>query len=155
MAGTSPPRTRFVLWGAALLAAVAFGAAIHWAQQAPEGPVAVPLDRVACARCGMLVSEAPFSGQLHTQSGDVLFYDDPGCLLLDAQQRGEQVRAHWFHDAGSERWLSGEEVAFARVDPTPMGYGLAAHPRGEGLLDRGRALDFARARDVERRGAQP
>jgi hypothetical protein len=103
----------------------------------------------------MLVSEASFSGQMHTQNGDVLFYDDPGCLLLDAQQRGEQVRGHWFHDTDSERWLSAEDVAFAQIDPTPMGYGLAAHPRGEGLLDGERALEFARARDAERRGEQP
>jgi len=148
-------RSRFARWSLVALAAFAFAAAIHWAQRAPEGPVSVPLDRVACAHCGMLVSEAAFSGQLHTRNGDVLFYDDPGCLLLDAEQRGEDVRAHWFHDAGSERWLSAEEVGFAPADPTPMGYGLAAHPRAEGLLDRERALELARARDAARRGAQP
>jgi len=148
-------RSRLVPWALAALAALAFAAAIHWAQRAPDGPVSVPLDRVACARCGMLVSEAEFSGQLHTQNGDVLFYDDPGCLLLDAEQRGEDVRAHWFHALDSLRWLSAEEVGFALLDPTPMGYGLAAQLRGEGLLDREHALEHARARDAGRQRERP
>jgi hypothetical protein len=66
-----------------------------------------------------------------------------------------RVYAHWFRDLDSERWLSGEEAAFTPIDPTPMGYGLAARPRGEGELDRAGALAQALARDTARRRSPP
>lgn len=159
MAGTSgvpdAGRARLVRAGIALLAAGALALAISLAQRAPEGPLDVPLDRVACARCGMLVSEASFAGQLHTRQGDVLFYDDPGCLLLDLEARGDAVAAHWFHDHDSARWLAAEEVGFARVEPSPMGYGLAARARAPELLDAAQALAQARERDAARVGSAP
>lgn len=135
--------------------AVAALAALAASACRDDGPVPVPFDRVACARCGMLVSDARFAGQLHTRSGEVLFYDDPGCLLLHAEERADAVRALWFHAQDAERWIPAEEVAFARTDPTPMGYGLGARARGEGLLDRPAALAWARARDAGRREAAP
>jgi hypothetical protein len=102
----------------------------------------------------MLVSDASFAGELRTEGGEVLFYDDPGCLLLAASERRD-VRAVWFHEHGGERWLSAEEVAFVRSEPTPMGYGLAARPRGQGELDRDAALAYAQARDAARRSSSP
>ena len=151
MAGARANRVWMGL-AAALLLLAGLALAFFVAQRPPDGPVEVPLDRVACARCGMLVSEIAFAGQLHTREGEVLFYDDPGCLLLDAVERAAQARAHWFHAHGSERWLSAEEVSFTRAEPTPMGYGLAAQPRGEGPLDPAAALALARAREASLEG---
>jgi hypothetical protein len=122
---------------------------------APEGPLPVPLDRVACARCGMLVGDARFAGQIHTQGGEVLFYDDPGCLPLHAEERRDDLRAHWFHAQDGERWIPGDEAAFAQGEATPMGYGLGARAPGVGPLDRAAALALARAREAARREAAP
>lgn len=139
----------------AVLAVGALGAAAYLAQRGPSGPVEVPLDRVACARCGMLVGEIGFAGQLHLRSGEVRFYDDPGCLLLDADERADELGALWFHAHDAERWLSAEEVRFERMEPTPMGYGLAALAAGEGRLDRAAALAHARAREAARLSERP
>jgi copper chaperone NosL len=90
------------------------------------GPAAVAYDRVACAHCRMLVSDPRFAAQLLLADGEVLYFDDPGCLLLERARLRRPVRAAWFHDSAGEGWLAEREVAFARGYPTPMGYGLAA-----------------------------
>ena len=88
-------------------------------------------DRVACARCHMLVSDPAFAAQLHTPAGEVLFFDDPGCLLLHrAEARDPEARA-FFHDSRGAHWLSEAEVGFVAVDETPMDHGLAAVARAE------------------------
>ena len=139
----------------AVLATGALAAALYLAPHGSAGPVEVPLDRVACARCGMLVSEIGFAGQLRTRSGEVRFYDDPGCLLLDAEEHADDPSAVWFHAHDAERWLSAAEVGFERTEPTPMGYGLAARAAGEGRLDRAAALAHARAREAARLSERP
>lgn len=102
---------------------------------APGGPVEVPLDAAACARCRMLVSDLSFAGQLHTPEGEVRFFDDPGCLLLhlhDLQARGEldalepAVARAWVHHLEAERWIPLAEARFVPVPRSPMGYGLGA-----------------------------
>jgi copper chaperone NosL len=124
---------------AALLAA--FGAAAWWLARPQEGPAEVAYDRVACAHCRMLVSEPRFAAQLRRGTGEVLFYDDPGCLLLHRLQLADPEAHAWFHDSRSDRWLDDEQVAFVRVTESPMGYGFAAVPRGtEGAEDGGAAL---------------
>jgi hypothetical protein len=104
---------------------------------APEGPAPVAWDRVACAHCRMLVSDPRFAAQLQLTSGEVLFYDDPGSLLLDRATRGRPARAAWFHDSAGEGWLAESEVTFASGAETPMGYGYAAVRTGsvDGALD--------------------
>jgi copper chaperone NosL len=97
---------------------------------APEGPSEVAWDRVACAHCRMLVSDPRFAAQLLLESGELLFYDDPGCLLLDRAARARRARAAWFHDSAGEGWLAESEVAFVPGAETPMGYGYAAVRNG-------------------------
>lgn len=115
---------------AALLAVAGFAALLWRVAAAPSGPVEPAWDKVACARCHMLVSDPGFAAQLHTASGEVRFYDDPGCLLLAraeapaAEPRGEV----WFHDSSGESWLAEREARFVPATPTPMGHGLAALP---------------------------
>lgn len=117
-------RERFVrpLLAVALAVAVAF-VLLRLAAPA-QGPVEPAWDRVACARCGMLVSDPAFAAQLHAASGEVFFFDDPGCLLLERAESAEPHTATWFHT--SEGWLPDAEVGFVRAPQTPMGYGFAA-----------------------------
>lgn len=110
---------------AAVLAALAFLLA-----RPGDGPAPVPWDRVACAHCRMLVSDPRFAAQLLLADGEVLHYDDPGCLLLGRAALARPVRAAWFHDSASERWLPEAEVAFVSGARTPMGYGFAAVAKG-------------------------
>jgi copper chaperone NosL len=120
---------RRVLPLAAALAVVAGAGLLLWRAAAPpSGPVEVPWDRVSCAHCRMLVSDPRYAGQLHTPAGEVLFFDDPGCLLLHGAGR-ESARAVFFRDSRAERWLAAAEVGFVRVPETPMGYGFAAVAR--------------------------
>lgn len=134
-------------------AGLAFAAALLGLACAPgDGPVEPVWDATPCARCGMLVSEPRFAAQIHTPSGEVLHFDDPGCALLRAEERPADVRSLWFHEIEGERWLRGEETAFLSVEPTPMGYGLGAVAAGSaGALARGEALAQARGRDAARR----
>lgn len=124
---TEPRRLRWFL----ALAGAALVLALFRLAAPPSGPVEPAWDRVACARCHMLLSDPRFAAQLHTAGGEVRFFDDPGCLLLyRADAPDPQARA-WFHDSKSERWLPDAEVGFVRVDETPMGHGLAAVARAE------------------------
>jgi hypothetical protein len=96
----------------------------------PAGPVEPAWDRVACARCHMLVSDPRFAAQLHTNAGEVLFYDDPGCALLARAEAAEAPAALWFHDSAGAAWLAERDVRFVPAAETPMGHGFAALAAG-------------------------
>ena len=130
------------LRGLVLVAVLAaLGAAAWWLARPGHGLAEVAYDRAACAHCRMLVSEPRFAAQLRRASGEVLFYVDPGCLLLHRVALADAGSQAWFHDSQSEAWLGDADVAFVRVPETPMGYGFAAVPRGtEGAEDGAAAL---------------
>jgi copper chaperone NosL len=110
----------------------------------PDQPVPIVWNREPCAHCRMLVGEPAFAAQLVTRGGDVLAFDDPGCLFHYLEEQRPDVHRMWFHDSTAERWLTPEEVGFVRGAQTPMNYGLAAVPVATpGAL----ALDAARRRD--------
>ena len=92
----------------------------------PEGPQPIAWDREPCAHCRMLISDAAFAAQLHTEDGTVESFDDPGCLFARLDARQPRVHALWFHHLREDRWLPGDGVAFARVAPTPMDFGFGA-----------------------------
>lgn len=150
--------TRSLATGVALLATLAVGLyilEILRAQAPPEGPVSVPWDRAVCARCRMLVSDPSFAAQLHTGSGDVLFFDDPGDLLLYLDDVDVDVRAVYLHHLEEDRWIPASDAAFVPAEPTPMGYGLGAVEVGEreDALSWEQALARVRDREEARRRA--
>ena len=99
----------------------------------------------------MLVGEPAFACQLHSRDGLVLDFDDPGCLLLWRAEHPEAVRAAYLHLHDADRWLPLEAVAFRAVASSPMGYGLAAVPRGAADgLELADAVRRARERDAAR-----
>lgn len=131
------------------LAGAALAGVFLLAQRPPAGPVPVAWDQTPCTRCRMLVSEPRFAAQLRTDAG-VLFFDDPGCLLLWDHEHPGQARATYFHHLDEDRWVDGDEVAFVPVTPTPMGYGLGARDAAQGGMDWDAALRQALARDAAR-----
>lgn len=116
----------------------------------PDGVAPIVWDREDCAQCRMLIGEPRFAAQLQTRDGRVESFDDPGCLMLRLDAV-EDVRALWFHHVHEDRWIPGDAVAFARIERTPMGYGLGAVDAGTpGAIP----LAEARAR-VAARGGRP
>jgi copper chaperone NosL len=91
-------------------------------------PEEVRVDRVHCARCGMMVSRVADSAQAVFPDADTRFYDDIGCLLRDAGARRPGARLY-ARAAGDTAWLPVEAAWFASPAgrQTPMGYGLAAY----------------------------
>lgn len=145
-----PTRRALVPLAAAVLAVAGLAGAFVLAQRSPQGPVPVAWDRTACARCRMLVSEPRFAAQLHSPSGEVFHFDDPGCLLLFERERAEPARAAWFHHLDEDRWVRAETVVFVSASPTPMGYGLGALEKPAEGLSREAALRAVLARDAAR-----
>lgn len=121
---------RRVAVAAAVVAALAgFVALFRFAARPPAGPVEPAWDRTACAHCRMHLGEPAFAAQLQLAHGEVLFFDDPGCLFAwrDAAADPDRARGRaYFHRHDGAGWLAESEVAFAFVAPTPMGWGLAA-----------------------------
>ena len=113
----------------------------------PEGAVPIVWDSEVCTHCKMHVGDPRFAAQVQTVEGDVLNFDDPGCLFdyLDAHPR--VVHALYFRNHESNGWLSAEEVGFLPVEDSPMGYGLRAVPsQAEGAHD----IQWARTRVTQR-----
>ncbi len=116
-----------------------------------DGPQPIVYDREPCAHCRMLISDPRFAAQLETQDGEVLSFDDPGCLLATLATRSLSVGALWFHHMREDRWLDAAHVAFETSQRSPMGYGLGAVAAG---TPRALSLDEARALVAEH-GARP
>lgn len=89
-------------------------------------PETVPVDRVNCARCGMMVSNEAQSAQWVIPGEETLFYDDIGCLAADVRPRAE--RGVRFVHVDRARWAPAETAFYARPadESTPMGYGVVA-----------------------------
>lgn len=116
---------RWLLVGAILVAGVAALVRLNEAKP-PEGPVPIVWDRQVCAFCKMHIGDPRFAAQLQTTEGDVLSFDDPGCLLEYMRSHQVKVHALYFRDYDGSGWLSGDEVGFLPVEDSPMGYGIKA-----------------------------
>jgi hypothetical protein len=101
------------------------------------GPEPVPVDRVNCARCGMLVSSDANAAQSRVPGEATRFFDDIGCLAVDTHSRaGGTVR---YVRLASGDWESVEAASFAisHGTRTPMDYGVLAFDR----QDEAKAVD--------------
>ena len=59
----------------------------------PQGAVPVVWDGEVCGHCKMHVGDPRFAAQLQTPDGDVLNFDDPGCLFDYLQSHDVAVHA--------------------------------------------------------------
>ena len=114
--------------GRRILQMLMFGVAFLAACGGPgSGPEPLPLDRVNCAKCSMLISTAANAGQALVPGEETRFYDDIGCLAADAAATTQGAR-RFVQLANGAGWASVDAVWFA-VSPdasTPMAYGFAA-----------------------------
>lgn len=95
-------------------------------------PRPVPLDKVNCSGCGMMVSEERYAAEIVFADGDARYYDDLGCLAGDRKVSSARHRAY-VRDASGEAWLAADSAFYARPAGlrTPMGHGLAAFPEAD------------------------
>lgn len=112
----------------------------------PGDPPAISFGRDACARCGMIVSEARFASGYVDSSGQTVAFDDVGELLAQGAEDPALAAAAFVTDSEEGGWLRAEAAFYVRAPSlaTPMGSGVAA------FKDRSRAEAFAR-----RRGGAP
>ncbi len=107
-------------------AILAIRALIARGSRLPDEPQPIAWDREMCAECRMHIGEPAFAAQLITAGGQVLSFDDPGCLFIHLADTRPEVHRAWVRHVEQDRWLPLAEAGFVRVDTSPMGYRLAA-----------------------------
>lgn len=113
----------------------------------PEGAVPVVWDAEVCAHCKMHVGDPRFAAQLQTEGGDVLNFDDPGCLFDYLSDHPTAVHALYFRNYEADGWLSSDDAAFLPIEDSPMGYGIRAVPSSTADAH---DMDWAKARVMDR-----
>ncbi len=82
-----------------------------------------------CAFCKMAISEKRYAAEL-VDRGDVFKFDDIGCMIRFAGQRGWIARppARFVHDYDTPEWLDAGRASFVISPeiPSPMASGLLA-----------------------------
>ena len=100
-----------------------------------------------CAHCAMVLSDRRNGAELLTQGGDRLFFDDIGCMVTFLEERREEPRRMWAHDADTGAWLDAKAARYApSAAATPMDYGFEAQESGGIGWDEMRAAVLARPR---------
>lgn len=131
-------RHRRRLLGGLLLSPLAAALAGCKSGNWPEGMAEIKWDRDNCARCGMVISDRRFAGEVRGGPDNAAFkFDDPGCLAFWLQDKA--AKYPWLGDPATKIWIadfdsrSREEMKW--LDPkrayfitrtSPMGYNFAA-----------------------------
>ena len=96
-------------------------------------PRKINYDRDVCAQCLMGIAEQQYAVQAINSNGDVLWFDDIGCL--NEYMKGDKWKKFteggkvqiWVGDAEHKgQWLDAEKAYYRYGDHTPMGYGYSA-----------------------------
>jgi copper chaperone NosL len=95
----------------------------------PPHPVEIdPAD--VCAFCKMAISSKRYAAEMIDAGGNVFKFDDIGCMIHFAQQRGwiERPTARFVHEYDSPVWLEAGRATFVRSSEirSPMASGLIA-----------------------------
>jgi len=113
-------------------------------------PRELALDRDTCAHCHMIVSDARFGGELVTNRGRVLVFDDAGCLASFLREDPKQAaRAHslWVVDfLEPGRLLPADSAVYLETDRlrSPMSFQLLAARPGASADSLAEALGASR-----------
>lgn len=110
-----------------------------------RSPEPVPIDRVECAHCRMLISTDAGAGEIVAPGEETRFYDDIGCLA--AEWPAHRDRAHAYVRVSGGRWSDAQTAFYAEPDgmKTAMASGVAAFAtssEARGADRAGRALTF-------------
>jgi copper chaperone NosL len=92
-------------------------------------PPAIVMDRSACSRCGMLISEKAYAAAIRFPDGHDQLFDDIGCLVAAVREKPAAGSQYWFHDGVSGDWITDVAPVFAvsSLLRTPMAGGIVAY----------------------------
>ena len=90
----------------------------------------IVVDRTACARCKMLISDLRFAAALKTDR--YFIFDDIGCMLAYASNHTDTSTDLWVRDYAAQKWLRSQDATFYFDEHkrTPMSYGFIAMKKG-------------------------
>ena len=98
-------------------------------QKSTVKPVAVEASDM-CSFCRMSISEARYAAELIDAEGEVLKFDEIGCMANFIKQSREHasIRATFVMDFERREWLEGESARYVRSSEfkTPMSGGIVA-----------------------------
>ena len=98
-------------------------------QKSTVKPVAVEASDM-CSFCRMSISEARYAAELIDAEGEVLKFDEIGCMANFIKQKREHasIRATFVMDFERREWLEGESARYVRSSEfkTPMSGGIVA-----------------------------
>lgn len=94
-----------------------------------DKPVDPVWGKQACASCGMVVSDRRTAAQIVTATGDRVFFDDAGCMVVWASKHGGAEHA-WVRNADDQSWVDPQTVRWVSGAATPMDFGWEAHSKG-------------------------
>jgi copper chaperone NosL len=93
-------------------------------------PPTVRFGAEACAHCRMIISDERFAAARVGLDGEILKFDDFGCLLEREANDVRPAAACWVHNFRGPQWLNARAAIFVAAPNvvSPMGHGLAAVP---------------------------
>ena len=101
----------------------------------PSRSIEVIPDKDTCHYCRMHISDLRFACQIQYQNHEILFFDDPGCLFLEMNERSiaskdNSIHAIYFRHFDRSEWIPAKHSLFIPVKESPMGYNMAAVSKG-------------------------
>ena len=82
-----------------------------------------------CPQCNMQLSTSPIHTCTIKYKGDILYFDDPGCMLLwlKKQKIDTSLVEIKIYATDSNSWIDATKAYYAIDRQTPMKYGFMAH----------------------------
>lgn len=92
------------------------------------GPPELVADKIACAKCNMLLSETRFAAAFQLSDGQTRVFDDVGCMLGQLRTMPKLPDHIWVRDYEHDTWLDARAAIFVASQQfgTPMNYGFIA-----------------------------
>ncbi|MCC6343500.1 MAG: nitrous oxide reductase accessory protein NosL [Bryobacterales bacterium] len=81
-----------------------------------------------CGHCRMAISQKQFAAEVFDAAGNVVKFDDAGCMLRWLVRQEKQAVAIYAVDYDSREWLEARTAIYVRTEriATPMGGGILA-----------------------------
>ncbi|BDY12422.1 hypothetical protein [Hydrogenimonas cancrithermarum] len=94
-------------------------------------PVDFKPGSVTCPQCHMDLKSMIDSAELVRKNGEVVVFDDPGCMVLwmEAHHVDPSHVRLWVYSRDMHRWIDATKAHYSQTDPTPMGYGFGAYEK--------------------------
>lgn len=115
----------------ALIAFILLLASHACTRRVDQSPREINFDRNTCALCLMGLADPKYSAQSINTRGDVVWFDDLGCLIFwiekpDWEKFEGENAVSYIADSETGEWLKVEEAWYTYGKQTPMGYGYSA-----------------------------